>query len=439
MEEPKFSLSREYQVKVLAFMLCDPKFCDTVKVAVAPEDFSDRVLQWFFLKMSKDEDGLTPATLKEELLKAADAKEIKEDQLDLFCDLYKDVIQPPVPAEQKHITRTLREFIKTQNTQRAFLESVELMEEGRWPEIIEKIQAAVTTGIDALEIGHNYFADYKKRITAAINEEAKKKLSTGIPALDEVTYGGIAQKQVGLIAGGTGRGKSLFLSWLTQAAIVRGKIVVYYTLEMPKEDIAARFDSLFCRIKPSEHRERAQEIMYKIGHQMAQYKDSLFIQEYNPGSITMAEISSHYRLLNANGIYPDLVCIDYLDLIKSQRAYNDSYSELDSVSKAICAFAKEYNTRVWTATQLNRSSYAVETPDESSMSGSMAKLFNVDMSIFMAQTNAEREDEEMRLLITKNRNGPAGKTIEIDTDYNYMKFYRERLNDESPSSDSKPV
>jgi hypothetical protein len=43
----------------------------------------------------------------------------------------------------------------------------------------------------------------------------------------------------------------------------------------------------------------------------------------------------------------------------------------------------------------------------------------------MAQTPDEREDELMRMVFSKNRNGFLG-TVKLDTDYSYMTFYREQ-------------
>jgi hypothetical protein len=48
------------------------------------------------------------------------------------------------------------------------------------------------------------------------------------------------------------------------------------------------------------------------------------------------------------------------------------------------------------------------------------------MVLMMAQTKDEREDELMRLVIAKNRNGPFGRTITLGTDYSYMTFYDEQ-------------
>jgi hypothetical protein len=68
----------------------------------------------------------------------------------------------------------------------------------------------------------------------------------------------------------------------------------------------------------------------------------------------------------------------------------------------------------------------METPDESAQAGSISRQFAADLVLWLAQTPDERQDELLRLVISKNRNGLTGKTISLDTDYSYMTFYREQ-------------
>ena len=65
----------------------------------------------------------------------------------------------------------------------------------------------------------------------------------------------------------------------------------------------------------------------------------------------------------------------------------------------------------------------MEVPDESSVAGYIGKLYYCDMGIFLAQTNEEREEEVIRAIIGKSRNGPAGLSVSINTEYNYHTFY----------------
>ena len=106
-----------------------------------------------------------------------------------------------------------------------------------------------------------------------------------------------------------------------------------------------------------------------------------------------------------------MIIVDYLDLIKPHRTYNDVHHETDAITKALRGLSKKLDVPIWTATQLNRGGMVMETPDESSIAGAVAKWFTCDVGLMLAQTKEEREDDEMRIIISKNRNGQAGRTV----------------------------
>ena len=124
------------------------------------------------------------------------------------------------------------------------------------------------------------------------------------------------------------------------------------------------------------------------------------------------------------GIMPDLILIDYLDLVKPHQRYNTRTDEQIAVVQAVVGFAQEFDLSIWTACQLNRGGLVMETPDESAQAGSIERQFVADMVFWLAQTKDERQDEIMRIVSSKNRNGKTGWTIKLDTAYDFMTFYR---------------
>jgi replicative DNA helicase len=257
-----------------------------------------------------------------------------------------------------------------------------------------------------------------------MNETEAFVVPTGISELDVVLGGGLEAEQLGLIVGGTGRGKSVFMAHLARHALMLNHSVVYYTLELSESVMARRFDSMFARVQPKELKIKNKEVFYKLQEMNNKHKESLIIKGFPTDGATTKTIRSHFRSLLSSGIKPRLIIVDYLDLLRSTRAYKDYRFELDNITKSLRGLSQEFNVPVWTASQLNRAGMAMETPDETSVAEALLKLFTVDVSIFMAQTKQEREDEKMRLFVGKNRNGPAGRTVEIDTDYSFLTFLR---------------
>ncbi|NBU69867.1 MAG: hypothetical protein EBS53_00155 [Bacteroidetes bacterium] len=434
MAENPLMYTEEYQTRVLSYMLANSSFREIAGETVDASHFANRALQWYFVQIKTAHVPLTPITLREELIKAAKTKVIKESEVDKVASYYAHIVKPPLPFEEQHIQDTFAKFIRTQSMKQAILDSLDLIKEERWDEVVQVVEKARNTGMDVLTVGTNYFKEFEERLNNRLVREEERKLSTGIAELDELTFGGLKTKQMGLIIGGSGRGKSIFLEWLGRVAILLGQQVVYYTLELSAEDIADRFDSLFCHIKPNDLKSM-NDAAYKQLHGYHQrFGNNLIIKEYPEDEATIHTIKAHYKQLASIGVTPGLVIIDYLDLMKPHRTYGDVNQEQAAVAKATRGMAKEFNTRIWSALQLNRSGMAMETADETGIGGSISRLYTADMSIILAQTKDEKEDGIMRLFINKNRNGPALRTVKIATDFGHMQFYAGPVKDSALQS-----
>lgn len=433
--------SEEYQVKVLAYMLQNPNFALIAKEAIDREHFANRALQWYFDTIGNSPIALSPITLREELLRAAGKKTIKEHEVDKVAGYYNFVKQPVLPFEEQHIQDTFGKFIRRQAMKQAILESMDLIKNDQWDDVVEKVEAARNKGMDILTIGHRFFADFEQRLANRQTKDEIRRLSTGIPELDAMMYGGLKNKQMGLVVGGSGRGKSIFLEWLARVGVIMGQQVVYYTLELSEEDISERFDSLFCHIKPQELKSMNDKVYQELHKFHDRFGNNLIVKEYPEDEASINTIKAHYKQLASIGVKPGLVIIDYLDLMKPHRHYHDINQEQASIAKACRGMSKSFDTRVWSALQLNRGGMVQETPDESGLAGSISRMYTADALIIMAQNKEEREDNIMRLFIKKNRNGPSERTIKIATDFEHMTFYAGSVNDtalQSGDASAKP-
>lgn len=441
-EETQFAHTPEYQLKTLAYMVNDPQFARIAGDALQGSDFGDKARQWFFNKLAngaKNGPALSHVTLKEEMIKAAKSKEIKKDDLEKYVQTYQLIGAPPIPQEKEHIRNQLSTFMKTQALKRVIMGSADLIKEQRFEDILADVQQAVTRGFDIMDLGHNYFSEADKRAAERLNEQDIKALLTGIPILDQVLNGGTQLQQVGLIVGGTGRGKSIFLQWLARVAVLLGRTVVYFSLELSEEQMAQRFDAMFTRIKPHQLMTYNDQFLEAFNPLAQKYSNRLWIKKYPAGKATLTQLEAYLEILASQGVTPDLVLIDYLDLLRPPFARHNKHEELEDIATYMVGMAESYNTRIWTASQLNKMGYTMETPDETAIAGALAKLFPIDIGIFLAQTKDERLDEIMRLVIAKNRNGKAGVVISLDTDYGYMTFFNEETarNEEVKETDKK--
>lgn len=424
-DEIRFAHTPEYQLKVLAYMTHDLQFCKVAGATLTGADFGDKARQWFFNELATAQPQHTFVTLKESMIRAAHDKIIKKEELDKFVNTYKHLREAPLPVEKERIKGELTVFMQTQALKRVLLNGWDYVQKGKFGDILNDVKEAVSSGMDLTDMGYDYFGTTVERGTDRVLHEDEKKLLTGIPSLDTLLNGGVKLKQLLLAVGGTGRGKSIFLQWLGRTAILCGKTVVYITLELSKEDIALRHDAMFARIKINELKSYNDEFIDRIEPMAAKYGRRLWIKELIAGKSTVHDIEAYLSLLAGQGIKPDLVLVDYLDLLRCHTKSDAKWDRLEDITTALFGLAKEFETRIATATQMNKLGFSMENPDETAVGGAMAKLFAPDIALFMAQTKEERLDKKIRLVIGKSRNGEAGLAISLDTDYAYMSFFDE--------------
>lgn len=406
-------------------MLADSQFKDQAKDALVHEHLSNKALQWFFSTLCDSKLVLTPISLQEEMVQAVRRKEIKEADFEAYQNHYRVIRHAPTMSDQEHIRQNLGEFIRVQNVKKAYEDTMVMAKNHQWSEIVPIFEEAVNSGHDYMDLGTNFFADYKKRVEDRASGEDITRFSFGIPKMDELTYGGLQNKQVGVVFGGTGRGKSQMLMWMAKTNVFLGKTVVYVTLELSQEKLGERLDSSLCRIKPQKLNDYNEKVIADMEGFHSKYTDKLWIKHWPAGSQTIQGIGAYLRQLKAAGVEVDLLCVDYLALVKCHRQYSDLVAEVDAIMISITGLASEYNIGVWTADQLNRGGMVMEMPDESSVAGYIGKLYYCDIGVFLGQTNEQREEEIIRAILGKNRNGPAGRYVDVNTEYEYHTFFTE--------------
>jgi hypothetical protein len=152
----------------------------------------------------------------------------------------------------------------------------------------------------------------------------------------------------------TGGGKSFFLVNLGFGALAAGKNVIHYTFELSETHVGNRYDSRITGVPTKELRSRMVEAENKLARFMG---GQLFIKEYPPKVATINTIKFHMGRLLSNGFDPDLIIIDYGDLMRSRRGYDQKRFELESIFEDLRALSMEMKLPIWTATQSNREGF----------------------------------------------------------------------------------
>ena len=147
---------------------------------------------------------------------------------------------------------------------------------------------------------------------------------------------------------------SHFLVQLGAEAVRRGLDVMHYTLELSEYSVGLRYDSYLCGINCDVVVDEKAAVI-KHYDETTSY-GRLYIKEYPTGYPTVMTLKAHLDRLALKGFKPDLLIIDYADIMRSTRKFDSLRHELKLVYEQLRNLAAEADLPVWSASQANRSS-----------------------------------------------------------------------------------
>jgi replicative DNA helicase len=221
----------------------------------------------------------------------------------------------------------------------------------------------------------------------------------------------------------TNRGKSIALSHCGKRAVLAGHKVMHYTLELNEDDIAERYDASWSGVRLYDLNSNYEMVQKKLGDHATKYGNQLKIKFFPMKTASIDTIKAHLHQLMNTGWIPDLVVIDYGDLLKPTTSYRDEYADLGAIFADLKGLAGTLHIPLITATQTNRSGLNADIVDLEHTSDSFKKVMVADMVIGICATEEEYSDHKARLFISKNRNGPRNGLIPIRTAFDRMSFY----------------
>jgi archaellum biogenesis ATPase FlaH len=271
------------------------------------------------------------------------------------------------------------------------IKSVGLLKNSSYDEIAKVINDALKLGSDS-DFGYDYVADFEKRFEI----KARDPISTGWDEIDQLCRGGIGNGELGVVIAPTGAGKSMVLVHLGAQALLQGKTVVHYTLELADTSIGIRYD---------------QELPGK-----------LIIKEYPTKSASTQTLKNHLEKLKQRDVKVDMVLVDYGDLLKPVTVTREKRHDLESIYEELRAIAQELKCPVWTASQTNRSGLNAEVVTLEAISEAYSKCFVADFICSVSRTIDDKNNNTGRMFVAKNRFGPDGLVYPAKMDLSRVKI-----------------
>ena len=232
----------------------------------------------------------------------------------------------------QYIKDTAIDFCRKQKLREAMLKSTSLLKKCSFDEISVLINEALKAGADA-DFGYDYIKDFEKRFEFS----GRDTITTGWESMDKITGGGCGRKELGVVIAPTGVGKSMVLVHLGATALKAGMTVVHYTLELRDTVIANRYDSCITGIPLDDLMDRKNEIRDELKN----IDGTLIVKEYPTKTATTNTIRAHLEKLKQQGIIPDMIIVDYADLLRTLSTRREKREELESIYEELRAIMME--------------------------------------------------------------------------------------------------
>jgi len=408
-----------FQAKVAAVMMQSPEFLEQSFDIINPNFFELDANKWIVKNtLTYFNEYKTLPTL--EVFKVELNQQIKDDTFrTAIVEQLRGIFQRIKDTDLDYVRDSFVEFAKNQTLKSAIIKSVDLLQGGQYGEIKTLIDGAMRSG-QPKTLGH----DWKKDVELRLTKSARNTVATGWDIIDVQIGGGLAGGELGVIAAPSGIGKSWALSTIGANALRAGKRVVHYTLELNENYVGLRYDTIYTGIEPGKIPDNADVVRSLV----ETIKGEIIIKYYPAKTVTCHSLLAHIQQMTSLGFKPDVIIVDYADLLSSVARTDARYQELGAIYEELRGIAGELSIPIWTASQTQRSSIQDDVIQADKIAESYSKIMTADLVISISRKLEDKMSKTGRAHIIKNRFGPDGQTFPmiIDTGIGKIEIFDEK-------------
>ena len=417
-EREDFSnFGKTFQEDLCHLILADRPFADQIFEVFDTNFLELKHLRVFVKKISgyRKRYGVHPT---EKIMKSIIRTEIKREPESiqvLIRDYYARVLSTGLePEGSEYIKDVSLDFCRKQKLKEALIKSVDLIKRSSFEEVSSVINEAIKLGSDN-DFGYDYLLDFERRFEL----KERNPITTGWTQLDSLCKGGLGKGELGVCIAPTGAGKSMALVHLGAQALKAGKNVVHYTLELGDTIVAGRYDSCITGVDLSN----MTSFKEKIYEEIQEIEGRLVVKEYPTRSASVQTLRSHLEKMKLRGFEPDLIIVDYGDLLRPISSGKDEKRhQLETIYEELRGIAQANECPLWTASQTNRSGLNAEVITMEAISEAFNKCFVADFIFTVSRTIDDKNTNSGRIFVAKNRNGPDGLVYPIFMDTSNVKI-----------------
>ena len=428
-------VAKSAEMCVLGAILIDEKALVNVMQTLKPEHFYFDELKAAYqaiLELSSEGKSIDFVSVLKKLVAEGFYDEKQAKQMLLECaNLVPSISQSEAYAKtvvDSFKARKLREIGTRLAFDGVFAENVNEVAEGIMSDLYEVVSEQHKKQLKTVgDIGTQFFEGYSND-----GQDLENRSHTGFSQLDEILKGMSAGNLI-ILAARPKLGKTAFALSIAENIAKSGKTVAFYSLEMESSEIYERLLSKMAQIPMNtlidrrfKDKRRPQKVRAEEINKIAESIDEIYslpIKINDNPACTVNDVRLESRLVKDLG----LIVIDYLQLMRSTKRFENRNLEVGSICRELKCLASELGVPILCLSQLNRTSDESTRPSPSELrdSGSIEQDANKVILMWSIEKNLNErglvESKTIGVDVALNRRGTTGVTL-FNFNGNYMNF-----------------
>jgi len=415
MSETLTQFGTSFQSKIIASLMSDIKFIQTISDILEPDMFDSDSNKWLVRAIReyyyeyKKQPTLEVVKYKVDEI---DNDILKSGVIEKLREVWKNIEATDLEFVQ---SETL-DFCKNQTLKRAILESVDMLENKNYDGIKSIIDEAMKAGTTR-DLGHDYIPSLETRLS----ESARITVKTPWDVINDIIDGGLGAGELGVIVAPAGIGKSWTLQAIGSEVIKQGKTVVHYSLELNENYVGLRYDSIFSGVTTSNIKYHKEEVEKRI----SKLPGKLLIKYFPTKAASVQTLGAHLKQIELSGIDIDIVIVDYADILMPTGNFKEKRHAIGNIYEDLRGLAGELEIPIWTASQANRSALEEDVIGADKVAEDYSKVMTADFVMSMSRKVEDKIANTGRFHVIKNRFGIDGVTYPstINTNIGVVKIH----------------
>lgn len=332
------------------------------------------------------------------------------DQHQMLSDTLRDIQNAPFNNE--NVTKIALQYCKFQkvvNTVDNIQKKLKTKGFEDYNEIEEDIKNAIAFK------DRDESCDFYTNIEAALADDYRDPVPTGILGLDEIMNGGLGISELAVIIAPLGVGKTTILSLINSNAYLSGKNTLHIFFEDNMKEVKRKYISHWTDTALEDLQKHREVILRKISEIQNNGKvGKLIFLKLRPENVTINMLRKYIKREKSklNGQL-DLVIIDYADCIMGDLQYGqEEWQGEGKIMRSLESMADEFGVAMWTAVQGGRRSTTADVVQVDMIGGNIKKAQVAHFIMSIAKTLPQRENHTATIAILKSRFGGDGRVFE---------------------------